>query len=103
MHVNSLQILVSRPEIPKADSCHSMKIGSLQVDCKYPITRAERVGARYGPTITLTIRDSPRILKFFVLRRNYSSFSDTDIEYIYSERVGQSVNTHSLKIAIEKQ
>ena len=86
----------------EADSCNSVTTIHLQVDCKYPITRAQRVGTRYGPTIILSIRDSPtRILKVFMSKRYYSSFSDKDIEDINFEKVslylifkGKCVNTN---------
>ena len=88
-----------------------MKLSSLQVDRKYPITHAESVGTRFGPVIVFAIRDTPdRILKVFMTRRFYSAFSDVDLEEINSEKValnliykGQCVNTHAFKVAIERQ
>jgi len=98
-------------KIQEVDSCYSMKFSSLQVDRKYPITRAERVAIRFGPAIVLAIRDTPdRILKVFMPRRFYSVFSDEDLEEINSEEValnlvykGQCVNTHAFKVAVERQ
>jgi hypothetical protein len=85
-----------------------MKLSSLQVDRKYPITHAERVATRFGPAIVLAIRDTPdRILKVF-MPRFYSVFSDEDLEEINSAKValnhvykGQFVNTHAFKVTIE--
>ena len=58
----SLQTELTR-KIQEVDSCYSMKRSSLQVDRKYSITHAERVGTRIGPAIVLAIRDKPhRIL-----------------------------------------
>jgi hypothetical protein len=101
----------SRSEVCRFDSCHSVNISSLEVDRKYPIINAERIGTRHGPTIILSLRDSPsRIIKVFVPRRYYSSFSDTAIEEINSATValclifkGQCVDTKAYKLAIEKQ
>ena len=60
-----------------------MKLSSLQVDRKYPITHAERVATRFGPAIVLAIRDTPDpILKVFMPGRVYSAFSDEDLEEI---------------------
>jgi hypothetical protein len=71
----------------EVDSYHSVKISSLEVDQKYPITRAEQISIRYGPTILLSIRDSPsHILTAFVPRR-YFSFLDTSNKDTNSEKV----------------
>jgi hypothetical protein len=88
-----------------------MKLSSLQVDRKYPITHVKRVGTRFGPAIVLTIRDTPdQILEVFMPRRFYSAFPDVDLEEINSEKValnlvykGQCVNTYAFKVAIERQ
>jgi len=61
---------LSRKKIQEVDSCYSMKLSSIQIDRKYPITRVERVATRFGPAIVLAIRDTPdRILKVFMPRR----------------------------------
>ena len=99
---------VSR-KIQELDACYSMKLGSLHVNRKYPITHAERIGTRFGPAVVLAIRDAPdRVLKIFMPRRFYSAFTDQDIEDINSENVtlylvykGQCVHTHAFKVAIE--
>ena len=73
-----LQIDLSR-KIQELDSCYNMKLNSLQVDRKYPITFAERIPTRFGPAIVLAIRDTPdRILKVFMPRRFFSAFSNDD-------------------------
>jgi len=67
-------------DLMELDSCYSMKLSSLQVDRKYPITHAERIANTFGPAIVLAIRDIPdRILKAFMPRRFYSAFSE-DLE-----------------------
>ena len=41
----------------------------------------------FGPAIVLAVRATPdRILKFFMLRRFYSAFSDEDFEEISSKK-----------------
>jgi hypothetical protein len=88
-----------------------MKLSSLQVDRKYPITHAERIGTRFGPAVVVAIRDTPdRILKVFMPRRFYSAFTDQDFEDVNSANVmlylgykGQCVNTHAFKVTIENQ
>ena len=104
----SLQIKLSR-KIQVVDSCYSIKVSSLQVDIKYPITHDEKGATRFGPAIVFAIRDTPdRILKVFMPRRFYSAFSNEDFEEINSEKValnlvykGQYVNTHTFKVTIE--
>jgi nicotinamidase-related amidase len=98
-------------KIQELDSCYSMKLSSLQVDRKYPITHAERIGTRFGPAVVVAIRDAPdRILKVLMPRRFYSAFTDQDFEDINSANVmlylvfkGQCVNTHAFKVTIENQ
>jgi len=96
-------------KIQELDSCYNMKLSSLQVDRKYPITFAERISTRFGPAIVLAIRDTPdRILKVFMPRRYFSAFSNEDIDDINSAKVtlnllykGQCVNTRAFKVTIE--
>jgi hypothetical protein len=91
-------------------SCSTIEIAQLQTDRPYPITFVERVGTKYGPSILMSLLDSPtRIIKVFLPRRYYSVFTDDDINQINSKQVkygliykGQCVNTHSHKLAIEK-
>ena len=98
-------------KIQELDSIHSMKLSSLQVDKKYPITHAERIATRFGPAIVVAIRDIPdRILKVFMPRRFYSAFSDDDLEDTNSAKValnlvykGQCVNTRTFKVTTEIQ
>ena len=96
-------------KIQELDSCYNMKLNSLQVDRKYPITFAERIPTRFGPAIVLAIRDTPdRILKVFMTRRFFSAFSNDDIDDINSGKVklnlvykGQCVNTRAFTVTIE--
>ena len=71
-----------------------MKLSSLQVDRKYPITHVKRVGTRFGPAIVLTIRDTPdQILEVFMPRRFYSAFSDEDLEEINSKKKSREISS----------
>jgi hypothetical protein len=68
--------------------CHSAKISSLEVDRKYPITRAERIVTKFGPTVLLSIRSTSfNTVKVFIHKRCGSVFSDADIEDINIEKV----------------
>lgn len=65
----------------EASSCHTVKIGSLDTGKPYPITQAQRVGTRFGPTVLLSIRQSELGLKKLFLPRRYSEvITDEDIE-----------------------
>jgi hypothetical protein len=94
----------------ETSSCTTMSVSKLQTDRVYPITFAERIGTRFGPSILMSLRDDPtRIVKVFLPRRYYSSMSDSDIEEINSKKVslglvykGQCVQTKTFKLAIEK-
>jgi len=70
-----------------ATSCHSVKRSSLEVDCKYPITRAERSVTKFGPTVLMSIRDVPlHTVKVFMPKHYGSAFSDADVEDINTEK-----------------
>ena len=70
----SLQMELSR-KIQEVDSCYSMKLISIQVDRKYPITRAERFATRFGAEIVLAMRDKPdRIPEVVMPKIIYSAF-----------------------------
>jgi hypothetical protein len=94
----------------ESSSCTMMSVGQLQTDRAYPITFVERVGTRYGPSVLMSLRDTPtRIVKVFLPRRYYSLMSDTDVDDINSAKVslglmyqGQCDKTKSYKLAIEK-
>jgi hypothetical protein len=65
----------------EASFCHTVKIGSLDTGKPYPITQAERVCTRFGPTVLLTIRESELGLKKLFLPRRYGDvITDEDIE-----------------------
>jgi hypothetical protein len=69
-------------------SCQSVKTSSLEVDRKYPITRAEMNVTKFGPTVLLSTRDTSfHTLKVFMPKRYGSVFSDADIEDINTEKV----------------
>jgi len=97
--------------IQELDSCYSMKLSSLQVDRKYPITYAERIATRFGPAIVLAVRDKPeRVLKVFMPKRFYAAFSYRNIDDINSANVrlnivykGQCVNTRAFKVTVENE
>jgi hypothetical protein len=55
------------------------------MDRPYPITRAELVDTRFGPTVLLSIRDSAASIKKVFLPRRYSAVeTDQDILAINS-------------------
>jgi len=61
----SLQMELAR-NFQGATMCHSVKIGSLEVGRKYPVTHAEKITTKFGPTVLLNIADSPlRTMKVF--------------------------------------
>jgi hypothetical protein len=64
----------------EASSCHTVEIGSLEAEKPYPITQAQRVGTRFGPTILLSIRESEFALRKMFLPRRYSDMiTDEDV------------------------
>jgi hypothetical protein len=81
------------------------------VDRKYPITRAEMIVTKFGPTVLLKIRDTSfNTVKMFIPERYGSVFSDADIEDINTEKVslhlvykGMCDKTILHILAIEKQ
>jgi hypothetical protein len=91
-------------------SCSTVAVDKLQTDRPYPITFVERVGTKFGPSILVSLLDSPtRITKVFLPRRYYPVFTDDDINQINSKQVqyglvykGRCVNTQSHKLALEK-
>jgi hypothetical protein len=69
-------------------SCQTANISSLEVHRRYPITRAERVVTKFGPTMLISVRDPNfHIVKVFLPKRYGSVFSDVDIEDINTEKV----------------
>jgi hypothetical protein len=68
-------------------SGNTVKISSLEVDRKYPITRAKRIITKFWPTVLLNIRDTSfNTVKVFIPKRYGSIFSDADIEDINTEK-----------------
>jgi hypothetical protein len=64
-----------------ASSCHSVKISSLEVNRKYPITHAERIVTKFGTTVMMSTRDTPfYTMKVFMPKRYGSAFSDVYME-----------------------
>jgi len=85
-----------------------MKLSSMQVDRKYPITDAK--GLQLDLDLPLISLFAIQQIEFFMSRTFYSSFSNVDIEDINSEKVAlnlifkcQIVNTLTFKVAIEQQ
>lgn len=71
----------------EASTCLTVKIGSLETEKPYPITHAQRVATKFGPTILMSIRESEFSLKKVFLPRRYSGVvSDDDIDRINSGR-----------------
>jgi hypothetical protein len=65
----------------EASACHTVKIESLDTEKPYPITHAQRVGTRFGPTIP-SIRESEFALKKAFLPGRYSEVvTDEDIDH----------------------
>ena len=91
-----------------ATSCSSVKIGTLEVERKYPIIHAERVETKFGQSVLLTILDSPMNSVKVFLPKGYSAVvRDDDIDDINSNRVslnliykGTCVKTKSYILAI---
>jgi hypothetical protein len=98
-----------RKKIAEIEAFQYMSVGSLQTDRPYPILRAERIATRYGPSVMLSLSDSPdRIIRVFIPKRFYSSFSDENVEDINSKAVnlqliyrGTCVDTKAFKLAIQ--
>lgn len=67
----------------EATSCQSVNISSLEMDKKYPIVRAQRISSKFGPTVSLTIRDSESTtIQTFLPKRHSPVVSDDDIDKI---------------------
>jgi hypothetical protein len=98
-----------RRRIAELESCHYMSVRSLETDRKYSILSAERMQTKYGPSIVLTLLDSPeRLIRVFLPRRYYSVFTEEDITEINTLGVklclvykGTCVDTKAFKLAIE--
>jgi hypothetical protein len=94
----------------ETSSCTTMSVVQLETDRTYPITFMERIGTRYGPSILMSLRDSPtRIVKIFLPRRYCSLVSDTEFDEVNSVKVslslvyqGQCTETKAYKSAIKK-
>jgi hypothetical protein len=64
----------------EASACHTVKFGYLDTEKTYPITHAQRVGTRLGPTVLLSIRETEFGLKKVFLPRRYNEvITDEDI------------------------
>jgi putative transposon-encoded protein len=71
-----------------ATSCHSVKMSSLKVDRKYPITFTEKTVTKFGSTVLISIRDTSfHTVKVFIPKRYGSAFSDAEIEDINTEKL----------------
>ena len=65
----------------EATPCQSVNISSLEIDKKYPIVRAKRISSKFGPTVSLTIRDSETTtIQTFLPKRHSPVVSDDDID-----------------------
>jgi len=59
----------------------TLLVSSFEVDRKYPITHAKRIVTKFGPTVLMSIRDTPfYTVKVFMPKRYGSVFSDADVE-----------------------
>jgi hypothetical protein len=70
-----------------ATICHSVKIGSMEVGRKYPVTHAEKTTTKFGPTVLLNIALTVENNESFLPKRYSSAFTDIDIDGINSQRV----------------
>jgi hypothetical protein len=69
-------------------SYHSVKISSLEVDRKYPITHTQIIVTKFRPIVLMSIRDAPfHTVKVIMTKRYGSAFSDADIEDINTAKV----------------
>jgi hypothetical protein len=60
----------------------------MELDRKYAIIHDERIVMKYGPTVLLSIEESPyNKMKVFMQKHYNSVFSDEDIESINSQKV----------------
>jgi hypothetical protein len=60
----------------------TIKITTLMEGCRYPITGAQRVQTRLGPTVLLSIVSDEREVKLFLPKRYAAVITDSDIEDI---------------------
>jgi hypothetical protein len=98
-----------RRRIAELESCHYLSVRSLEPDRTYSILRAERMQTKYGPTIVLTLVDSPeRLVRVFLPRRFYSVFTEDDNSIINTSKdklslicKGTCIDTKAFKIANE--
>jgi hypothetical protein len=71
-----------------ATSSQIIGISSLDIDRKYHIVMAERVVTKFGPTVLLSIKDSPyNIVKCFAPRHYSCIFTEEDINCINSQKI----------------
>ena len=97
-------------QFQKASSSNTIQIGSMEVDRKYPIVRAERAVTKFGKTILLYLRESPSILvKVFLPTRYSSVFTDDDVNSVNSGEVSVNLvyretcpKTKSYMLAVEQ-
>jgi len=79
-------------DVPKkfqeATSSDAFKIGSLEVDRKYPIIHAERIVTESGPAVLLSIKGSPYNIVKVLMPKCYSSvISGKNMKSINSQKV----------------
>jgi len=65
----------------EATSSTSVNISSLEINKLYPIVRAKNINTKFGPKISLSIRDSEaKIVQLFLPKRYSDVVSEDDIE-----------------------
>jgi hypothetical protein len=98
-----------RRRIAELESRHYLSLRYLEPDRKYSILRAKRMQTIYGPSIVLTLLDSPeRLIGVFLPRGFYSVFTEHDISEINISTFklsliykGTCLDTQAFKLSIE--
>jgi hypothetical protein len=71
-----------------AVSSRIIRINSLENDRKYSVVQSEQVVTKFGPTVLLSIKDSPySIVKSFVPKQYSCVITDEDVASINAQRV----------------
>jgi len=66
----------------------TVSVSELDINHKFRILKAKRLTTRFGPTMSVTVKDGGATPVQIFLRRRYSDlFTDTDIEQINSNAV----------------
>ena len=73
-------------------SCQAIKLPSLKMNTAYPIERAEKLQARFGEAILLTLQESPETFVKIFLPSSYGAlFTENDMNSINEKSVSLSL------------